>query len=82
MIRKIPAGNTQLSAAILYAGAMPTKVIWVLTLKCETILADPFQHQRDYLQATVSRVEIRTDGVTFQSWQSTFGTCWRHATRF
>ena len=58
MIRKIPAGNIRLSAAILYAGAMPTKVIRVLTfLKCETISADTyFRHQRDYLQATVSHV--------------------------
>ena len=58
MIRKIPAGNIRLSAAILYAGAMPTKVIRVLTfLKCETISTDTyFRHQRDYLQPTVSTV--------------------------
>lgn len=58
MIRKIPAGNIRLSAAILYAGATPTKVIRVLTfLKCETISTDTyFRHQRDYLLATVSSV--------------------------
>ena len=58
MIRKIPAGNIRLSAAILYAGAMPTKVIRVLTfLKCETISVETyFRHQRDYLQPTVSCV--------------------------
>lgn len=58
MIRKIPAGNIRLSAAILYAGVMPTKVIRVLTfLKCETISTDTyFQHQRDYLQPSVSAV--------------------------
>lgn len=56
MIRMIPAGNIRLSAAILYADAMPTKVIPVLTfLKCETISVDTyFQHQRNYLQPTVS----------------------------
>ena len=43
MIRKIPAGNIRLSTAILYAGALPTKVIRVLTfLKCETISVDTF----------------------------------------
>ena len=58
MIRKIPAGNIRLSAALLYAGATPTKVIRVLTfLKCETISTDTyFRHQRDYLLATVSSV--------------------------
>ena len=58
MIREIPTGNIRLSAAILYAGAMPTKVIRVLTfLKCETISTDTyFRHQRDYLQPTVSTV--------------------------
>ena len=50
MIRKIP--NIRLSAAILYAGATPTKVIRVLTfLKCETISTDTYQ--RDYLLATI-----------------------------
>ena len=58
MIRKIPAGNIRLSAAILYAGALPSKVIRVLTfLKCETISVETyFRHQRDYLQPTVSCV--------------------------
>ena len=58
MIKKIPAGNIRLSAAILYAGAMPTKVIRVFTfLRCETISIDTyFWHQRDYLQPTVSTV--------------------------
>ena len=58
MIRKIPAGNIRLSAAILYAGAMPTKVIRVLTfLRCKTISTDTyFRHQRNYLQPTVSTV--------------------------
>lgn len=58
MIRKIPAGNIRLSAAILYAGAMPTKMIRVLTfMKCETISTDTyFRHQRDYLQPVVSTV--------------------------
>ena len=38
LIRKIPAGKIRLSAAILYSGAIPTKVIRVLTfLKSETI---------------------------------------------
>ena len=58
MVRKIPAGNIRLSAAILYAGTTPTKVIRVLTfLKCETISVETyFWHQRDYLQPTVSSV--------------------------
>ena len=58
MIRKVPAGNIQLSAAILYAGALPSKVIRVLTfLKCETISVETyFRHQWDYLQPTVSCV--------------------------
>ena len=58
MIGRIPAGNIRLSAAILYAGAMPTKVIRVLTfLNCETISTESyFRHQREYLQPTVSTV--------------------------
>ena len=43
LIRKIPAGNICLSAAILYASTLPTKGICVLTfLKCQTISTDTF----------------------------------------
>ena len=69
MIKKIPAGNIRLSAAILYAGVMPTKVILVLNfLKCETISTDTyFRRQRDYLQPTVSTVHGSTQVALLSS---------------
>ena len=60
MIRKIPAGNIRLSAAILYAGAMPTKNIRVLEV--ETISVETyFRHQRDYCFLRVQLIKKQTE---------------------
>ena len=78
-----PAGNIRLSAAILYADAMPTKVIRVLTfLKCETIsvdikeityyLACTVQNRQRYLE-TVPNME-HTQSV-MQQLQTGAGVC-------
>ena len=61
LIKKVPAGNLLLSAAILFAGAQPTKVLRVLDfLKCATIKPRTFyDHQKSYLHAAVSNVWSR-----------------------
>lgn len=50
-IGKIPAGNLSISAAILYAGAMPTQALRIFSiLKCHTISSMTFfRHQKQYL---------------------------------
>lgn len=57
-IKNIPAGNLLLSAAILFAGAQPTKTLRVLDLlRCATIKPRTFfEHQRCYLHQAISRV--------------------------
>ena len=54
----VPAGNMLASAAILYAGALPTKAIrifWILN--CATItLRKFFHHQKRYLQPAISTI--------------------------
>lgn len=54
----MPAGNILLSAAILYCGALPTKILRVLKLlKCASISNRTFfKHQRQYLQPSISSV--------------------------
>lgn len=54
----VPAGNLLTSAAILYAGAMPTKAIRIFRiLNCATItLRTFFRHQKRYLQPAVSTI--------------------------
>lgn len=58
IIRNVPAGNLLLSAAILFAGAQPTKILCVLDfLTCASITSGTFyNHQKWYLQPTVLNV--------------------------
>lgn len=58
LIKRVPAGNLLLSAAILFAGAQPTKVLRVLDLmKCATFKPWTFyDHQKSYLHAAISNV--------------------------
>lgn len=57
-IGNVPAGNLLTSAAILYAGALPTKALRVFSiLNCVTItLTTFFRHQRKYLQPAISSI--------------------------
>ena len=56
MVGNIPKGNISLSAAILFAGALPTKVLRVFKiLNCCCISPGTFfRHQRQYLQPAIS----------------------------
>ena len=58
MCGNIPAGNISLSAAILYAGALPTKALRIFSfLKCCSISTRTFfRHQRQYLWPSVSTI--------------------------
>ena len=60
-IKNVPAGNLLLSAAILFAGAQPTKMLRVLNLlKCATIKPRTFyEHQKCYLHVAISNVWMR-----------------------
>ena len=57
-IGSTPAGNVLISAAILYAGALPSKVLHVMDiLKCSTISRMTFfRHQRIFLQPALHSV--------------------------
>lgn len=69
MMGNIPAGNILLSASILFAGALPSKVIRVLT-SCgvQTIsLTTFFRHQKKFLLKTVSNVWFRKETALFES---------------
>ena len=57
-IVNVPAGNLLTSAAILYAGALPTKAMRVFSiLNCVNItLTTFFRHQRKYLQPAISSI--------------------------
>ena len=57
-IGNVPAGNLLTSAAILYAGALPTKALRIFSiLNCVTItLTTFFRHQRMYLQPAISSI--------------------------
>ena len=56
MTGNVPAGNISLSAAILFAGALPTKALRIFNiLNCCCISPGTFfRHQRQYLQPTIS----------------------------
>lgn len=58
IVKKIPAGNILLSAAILFSGMSPTKVIRMFSLYgCATITNRTFfAHQNKYLQPSVFAV--------------------------
>ena len=58
MCGSIPAGNISLSAAILYAGALPTKALRIFHfMKCCSISTQTFfRHQREYLWPAISTV--------------------------
>ncbi len=60
-VNNVPAGNLLLSAAILFAGAQPTKILTVLDfLKCATIKPWTFyEHQKSYLHVAISNVWSR-----------------------
>ena len=81
----VPAGNLLTSAAILYAGAVPTKALRIFRiLNCVTIsLRTFFRHQKNYLQpavfshmgtaAVITDIEPKGAGKkagTFWGWQS------------
>lgn len=57
-LQNIPAGNLLLSAAILFCGALPSKVLHVLdTYRCATISKRTFyRHQKEYLQPSIYHV--------------------------
>ena len=57
-IRNTPAGNVRISAAILYAGALPAKALRIFRiLNCHTISLNTFfRHQKQYLQPAISTV--------------------------
>lgn len=56
MIGNIPAGNISISAAILFAGALPTKALRIFSiLNCCCISPGTFfRHQKQYLQPAIS----------------------------
>lgn len=58
MIKDFPAGNILLSAAILFAGALPTKTLRVLEfLGCASIgLTSFYSHQKLFLHPTIENV--------------------------
>lgn len=57
-IQDIPAGNILLSSAILFCGALPSKILQVMnTYHCETITKRAFfKHQKKYLAASIHTV--------------------------
>ena len=66
---KIPAGNIYTSAAILFAGAFPAKVLRIFQiLKCAMITAKTFfRHQSEILQPAVHLTWERNQLSLFQS---------------
>jgi len=68
-IGKIPAGNIYLSAAILYAGAFPAKVLRIFhILKCAVITSKTFfRHQRMILQPAIHLTWERHQLSLFQT---------------
>lgn len=58
MVGNIPKGNITLSAAILFAGALPTKALRIFNiLNCCCISPSTFfRHQRQYLQPAISAI--------------------------
>ena len=68
-IGSIPAGNILTSAAILYSGALPAKVLRVfLVLKCVTITFKTFfRHQNEILQPAVHRTWEKHQSSLLQS---------------
>lgn len=57
-VKNQPAGNILLSASILFSGALPTKVLSVLSnMGCATIAERTyFQHQNQFLHLSISAV--------------------------
>ena len=62
-----PAGNVLISAAILYAGALPMKALRVFSiLNCATITCKTFyRHQRQFLQPAVKLIWERNQQAIF-----------------
>ena len=58
VVKSIPAGNILLSAAILYSGTLPAKVLRMLKIYgCATITSRTFfSHQKSYLKPSVFAV--------------------------
>ena len=60
IIGEMPAGNITTSAAILYAGTLPSKVLQVFPiLNCYTITKKTFRHQTKFLQPAIHLVWTR-----------------------
>ena len=72
MIKNVPAGNLLLSAAILFAGAQPTKTLRVLNfLGCAAIKSWTFyEHQRFYLHQAISTVWSQNQMAMIRSLQA------------
>ena len=58
MVGNIPKGNISLSAAILFAGALPTKALRIFNILnyCCISPGTFFRHQRQYLQLAISKI--------------------------
>ncbi|KAK1161540.1 hypothetical protein AOXY_G19113 [Acipenser oxyrinchus oxyrinchus] len=72
MMGLLPAGNITLSASILLAGAIPSKVLRVLNfMNISTISTSTFfQHQKQYLQTTVAKSWIHHQQATIEQLKS------------
>ena len=68
MIRSIPAGNILLSAAILFSGVLPTKVMRMLRFyECVSISeATYFAHQSKFLQPSIFTVWNQNQALLFK----------------
>ena len=68
LIGTIPAGNILISAAILYAGALPAKALRIFTiLQCATITRKTFfSHQKEILQPAVHYTWEKHQKALFQ----------------
>jgi len=69
MISNIPAGNILLSASILFSGALPSKMLRVLsTCGIQAIsLSTFFRHQKQFLLRTISNVWQEEEDMLIKS---------------
>ena len=71
MIQNIPAGNILLSAAILFSGLLPTKVLRMLKFYgCASVSETTyFAHQSKFLQPTIFAVWNQHQTLLFEEMQ-------------
>ena len=74
-VHNVPAGNLLLSAAILFAGASPTKVLRVLShVNIKALTTRTFtNHARDFLYPTIWRVWSKEQETLFERLQEMEG---------